>query len=114
MSYDVSFKVKTKEADRYRELEDPELDTWINYTSNTAKIIEKVCGSFPSKWDDKKASELIPILEKGISELTEHPEKYKIYEPRNGWGNIPGTRNFLGDILNVCRKHPEAVVCVDC
>ena len=47
--------------------------------------------------------DVIPCIEKGLHELAKHPERYKIYEPENGWGTVKGTINFFTHILSAWR-----------
>lgn len=48
-------------------------------------------------------AEVIPRLERGLRELQEHPERYRQYEPENGWGTLPGAikciRSWLDELL---------------
>lgn len=109
MSYDVSFKAKLEGAEQWVYVG----ADWINHTSNTANIIKEVCGSYPSQWDGKKCSELIPVLEQGIKLLTDNPQRYYHLEPENGWGTVQTTLSFLIQIANNCINFPTAYVEVD-
>lgn len=111
MSYDVSFKMmrKTGGSDRWEYVG----DEWINHTSNTAAMIKEVCGSYPSEWSGLICADMYPVLVHGIELLTEHPQRYKQFEPRNGWGNIETTKEFLQKIADNCREYPTATIEVD-
>jgi hypothetical protein len=58
------------------------------------------------------ARQLIEPLETGLHELCSNPEKYRQYNPENGWGHYEGLCDFVRDYLAACRKWPEAVVTV--
>ena len=53
------------------------------------------------------------LIEKGYSELTKHPEKYKQYEASNGWGTVEDTIGFFRSIIKAwgwfCKDYPELV-----
>lgn len=59
--------------------------------------------------------DVVPQIEKGLSELMNHPEKYRPYEAENGWGTVEGTINFFREILRawediICYKEEFAEV----
>lgn len=109
MSYDVYFKAKLEGADRFVSVG----DDWISHTSNTATMMKEVCGSYPSEWNGKRCSDMIPILETATKELRTNSAKYRQYEARNGWGTVETTASFLNDILKNCKAYPTAVLIVD-
>ena len=109
MGYDISFKAKLDGADQWVYVG----DDWINHTSNTAAMIKEVCGSYPSEWDGIGCAELAPVLDAGIKELLQHSQRYRQFEPSNGWGTVESTTDFLIRILNNCKTYPTAVIEVD-
>ena len=100
MSYDVTFKVKVEG-----------LDYWIpvgaceaNTTWNVREMIVKSTGlEWNNCCNNGFCKDVIPHIEKGLHELTAHPEKYKQYEAKNGWGTVESTRGFFEDILKAWR-----------
>ena len=58
----------------------------------------------------KLAYELIPYLARGYAELIGYPEKYKAYNPTNGWGSYDGLVEFVFSYLQSCRENPNAVI----
>ena len=56
------------------------------------------------------ASQMIEPLEKGLKELEANPDKYKAYNPPNGWGNYEGFVSFCKSVLQKCREYPDAVI----
>ena len=109
MSYDVSFKAKLEGTDQWVYVG----DNWINYTSNTAAMIKEVCGSYPSEWSGERCADMYPTLMQGASLLNLHPQRYRQFEPDNGWGTVESTAKFLRQIADNCDKYPTAVIEVD-
>jgi hypothetical protein len=64
----------------------------------------------PQELGITKAGELIPCLEMGLERLLSDPERYKRYNPPNGWGSYEGLVGFVIKYLAACREHPEADV----
>jgi hypothetical protein len=58
------------------------------------------------------AEHLIDPLSEGLERLKSYPEKYKAFNPANGWGNYEDLVSFVSNYLNACRKNPEAVIYV--
>ena len=56
------------------------------------------------------ASELIPILTKGLDELECFPETYSKFNPTNGWGDYKGFVKFVKEYLQACIDNPEAEI----
>ena len=55
-----------------------------------------------------KASEISDYLDLGWNILLSDPEKYKRYNPENGWGSYDGLCNFVYNYRNACWDNPEA------
>ncbi|MPN58149.1 hypothetical protein SDC9_205850 [bioreactor metagenome] len=72
-------------------------------------------GLYKALWSPEEicitsASQMIAPLEKAIKELENDPEKYKAYNPSNGWGNYDIFVSFCKSVLHTCREHPDAVI----
>lgn len=85
-----------------------------NVTHNLNKMAEAV-GLYQVLWSPEEigittASQMIEPLEKGIKELTANPEKYKAYNPPNGWGNYDIFVSFCKSVLRTCQETPDAVI----
>ena len=52
------------------------------------------------------ANEFVPVLEKGIFELTNNENFYSIFEAINGIGTIRETLLFYRDLLHDCLDYP--------
>jgi len=55
-----------------------------------------------------KASELESILFLGLKELKSNPEKYKAFNPDNGWGDYEGLVKFCEKYLVAINRYPNA------
>jgi len=85
-----------------------------NVTHNLNKMAEAV-GLYKVLWYPEEtgitsASQMIVPLEKGIEELEANPDKYKAFNPPNGWGNYDIFVSFCKSVLHTCREHPDAVI----
>lgn len=96
MSYDIGFKVKVEGVDCWVE----PMDCCANVTWNVRKMIEKSTGlPWLNEANNGLCTDVIPHIEHGVKELTEHPDKYRKYEAENGWGTVEGTLRFFQRIL---------------
>lgn len=59
-----------------------------------------------------KASQLIQPLRGGLAFLRREPERFKKFNPENGWGSYEGLVRFVENYLEACETHPEAEVSV--
>ena len=64
----------------------------------------------PEELGINKAEQLIEPLTLALSTLKGEPDKYKEFNPPNGWGDYKGLMNFIADYLEECKAHPEAKV----
>jgi hypothetical protein len=67
----------------------------------------------PEEINITKASELIDPLREGLHRLKLEPERFKAFNPSNGWGSYETLVAFVSDYLDACYKYPEATVEVD-
>ena len=85
-----------------------------NVTHNLNKMAEAV-GLDKVLWNPEQigitsAFQMIAPLETAIKELDANPEKYKAFNPSNGWGNYDIFVSFCRSVLQTCRKNPDAVI----
>ena len=96
MSYDIRFAVKVAGTeDMYAVIGEPERPS---PTYNVGTILRKSTG-----WDFEQGiwypvKEVLPMIEKGIHELSFNSEAYKQYEPDNGWGSVDSALKALQSI----------------
>lgn len=111
MSYDIRFKVKVEGVDYWVNVG----ECYANITWNVRKIIELSTGlEWKNEANNGLCIDVIPKIEKGFWELHFHPEKYKPYEAKNGWGTVAGTKGFFEYIMHAWedfkRENDEALV----
>jgi len=58
----------------------------------------------------KKAEQLIEPLSKGIAEMENDPERFKAFNPTNGWGSYETFLPWLRRYLKACQENPSALV----
>jgi hypothetical protein len=58
------------------------------------------------------ASEISDLLDEGWNILLSDPEKYKRYNPENGWGSYEGLCDFVYKYRNACWDNPQAELSV--
>jgi len=85
-----------------------------NVTHNMNKMAEAV-GLYQVLWSPEEigittASQMIEPIEKGIRKLMSNPDKYKSYNPPNGWGNYDIFVSFCRSVLSTCKENPDAII----
>lgn len=60
----------------------------------------------------KFAKDISELLDEGWNILLSDPEKYKRYNPDNGWGDYDGLERFVYKYRNACWDNPDATICV--
>ena len=56
------------------------------------------------------ASEIIEFLDEGYNNLLSHPERFKKFNPPNGWGTYEGLLSFVLKYKEACMENPDAVL----
>ena len=106
MSYDISFKVKVEGKDIYI----PTGDCTANITWNLREMIVASTGlEWKNEANNGLVKDIIPQIERGLSQLTRNPDKYKKYEAKNGCGTLKSCKEFFNTII----REWEAF-CEDC
>jgi hypothetical protein len=62
----------------------------------------------PDEHGYTQAIHIISLLHEGMVELICFPEKYKIFNPSNGWGSYEGLVDFVRKYHSACLDNPEA------
>lgn len=57
-----------------------------------------------------KAGQLVEPLKAGLERLVLDPDKFKEFNPSNGWGDYEGLVTFIRRYLYACEKYPDADV----
>ena len=56
----------------------------------------------------KFARDIVDLLDEGWNILLSDPEKYKQFNPENGWGSYDGLEKFVYNYRNACWDNPDA------
>ena len=85
-----------------------------NITHNLGKMAKHV-GVYNHLWkpDDVGviyANELIFPLRKGIHQMKINPDKYKEFNPDNGWGTYENLLELMENYLNKCYEYPDSII----
>jgi hypothetical protein len=56
------------------------------------------------------ASQWVAPLKSGIEMMRAEPERFKQFNPKNGWGNYDEFLSWLDDLLAACIAHPQAII----
>ena len=56
----------------------------------------------------KFARDIADLLDEGWNILLSDPEKYKQFNPENGWGSYEGLEKFVYNYRNACWNNPDA------
>lgn len=80
----------------------------LNTMAGEAGLYE--CLWRPDEIGITKAEQLIEPLSKGLALLESDPERFKAFNPYNGWGDYAGLCAFVSAYLDACREYPDAEV----
>jgi hypothetical protein len=85
-----------------------------NVTHNLATMARHA-GCYDALWrapenDITAAGQLIDPLRSALVTLREDPDRFKAYNPANGWGDYDGFVDAVFRLLAVCESHPGASV----
>lgn len=64
----------------------------------------------PEEQRHRNAEDLIRPLECGLERLLNNPEKYKKYNPENGWGNYEVLVKVVRYYIDACKENPQAAI----
>ena len=85
MSYDMRVCVKVEGCDKYAVVGVPEHD---DPTCNLRDMFVSCMNWNYRQGKHYEADFALKRIRLGISELSEHPERYEMFNPANGWGSI--------------------------
>lgn len=99
-----------------RTLKDDNTVYSANITHNLNKMASEA-GIYKHLWrpdeiNITKASQLVTPLKMGLAVLETDPERFKEFNPSNGWGTYEGLVEFTRNYLGACEQYPEAQVSV--
>lgn len=87
---------------------------WRNITHNLAEMAS-AAGIYQHLWrpDEIGVTEAVALIDpltEGLKRLRAEPDKFRAYDPPNGWGSYEGFVTFVADYLAACRKYPSATI----
>ena len=85
-----------------------------NITHNLNKMADAV-GVYKQLWRPEevgieRGKDLIEPLKMGIYKMRKEPEKYKAFNPYNGWGSYDNLLTLMEQYLIACQAYPDAIV----
>ncbi len=85
-----------------------------NITHNLAPMAKEL-GVYQMLWRPEeigitKAKQLIDVLKGALYTLLSEPERFKKFNPANGWGDYDGFVIFVSEYLAACIADPDATV----
>jgi hypothetical protein len=85
-----------------------------NITHNLNVMAEEA-GIYKPLWRPEEvgittAAQLVEPLRGGLALLRSDPERFRVHNPSNGWGNYEGLVRFVESYLHACEENPEARV----
>ncbi len=96
--------------------EDSDKVFWRNITHNLGGMASEA-GIYKHLWCPgeigiTKANQLIEPLMTGLMLLKNDPERFKKFNPENGWGSYEVLVEFVKAYLNACQEYPNADISV--
>ena len=91
---------------------------WANITHNLTEMADKA-GMYLALWHPErltpnpKASDIVPIIEKGLADLKARPDYFKQFNATNGWGMYENFVPFVEKYLKELNKDLNADVETD-
>lgn len=94
--------------------EDDETVYDANITHNLNKMAGEA-GIYEALWRPEEigithAHQLIEPLRAGLALLQDDPERFRQFNPENGWGHYDGLVRFVANYLAACEQSPSATV----
>lgn len=87
-----------------------------NITHNLNSMAEDA-GIYKHLWRPEeiaisKARQLIAPLTEGLALLESDPERFRKFNPKNGWGDYEGLVKFVRAYLEACTENPDAEISI--
>ena len=87
-----------------------------NITHNLGEMAD-TAGIYKACWRPveigaTKAKDILPLLEKGYSDLKARPYYFKQYDSSNGWCLYEHFLPWVEEYMNACKEYPESTIWV--
>lgn len=84
--------------------------TTFNLTYNLSPMLWAAGMPTWSEFIGMKAADAGPIWRAVADELRRDPDKYRQFNPPNGWGTYEGAVEVISALAAACERHPTATV----
>ena len=64
----------------------------------------------PDEHELELAEDIAELLDEGWNILLSEPDRFKQFNPKNGWGNYNNLCTFVYEYRNACWKEPDATI----
>ena len=108
MSLDVSLVVRVGVNQKEIEVYTRNITHNLNIMAGEAGIYKHVWR--PEELNITNAIELINPLTEGLELLKSDPDRFKKFNPENGWGNYGILVEFVAKYLEACKEFPETEI----
>lgn len=91
------------------------VDVFHNNITHNLGEMAKEAGLYLVMWHPEdikvtKAKQAVPYLKEGIKNLRLNPDKYKKFNPVNGWGSYEGLLSSAEEYLSACVENPNSII----
>lgn len=90
------------------------VELWHGNLTHNLVPMAKEAGLFQCLWQPheigSKAVDMVPHIQAGLARLSESPEYFKMFNPKNGWGTYDCLVEVAEAYLSNCQMYPEADV----
>lgn len=88
----------------------------VNITHNLGTMAQEA-GIYYALWQPEEigvshAKEIVTLLEAGLRDLLARPDHFRKFDSPNGWGIYDHFLPFVEEVLEGCRKYPNAKISV--
>lgn len=88
------------------------------YSANITHNLNRMAGEAgiykhlwrPDEIGITQAWQLVTPLREGLGTLESAPQRFHVFNPKNGWGDYHGLVRFVRDYLAACERYPTATV----
>ena len=94
------------------------VDVWDQNITHNLTTMAREAELYKALWHPEElqiqtAEDLIPYLERGLSNLRINPDKFRKLNPPNGWGTYENLVNFVERYLSACKEYPNGKIEAD-
>lgn len=86
-----------------------------NCTSNVSPMWRKALAAAGeeirlSDTEGRVAADVLPLLQRAVAHMREHPDEYRAMNPPNGWGDYEGALDYLVGVAKACERHSKTTL----